>query len=124
MPDVTPAQIEAYLRDCVELVESMRDHGYREQPGDDDINVAVTRDGSMVKTSAGRKRIAAARLAGVQRIPVRVANVHMAWWRMQRTRHDGPEEERLRRALEQVAADSARTPTGSGDDEPLLVDPA
>lgn len=93
--------IEMYLRGCVELVESMRRDGFREdlETDDDEINVALDRNGRLVKTNSGRKRLAAARLAGIPTIPVRIAHVHADWWQQQESRQGESADKRLRRAL-------------------------
>lgn len=112
----TPERIETYLRDCIALIASIRDQGFREDLSVEDINVAIDRNGRILKTNAGRKRLAAARLVGLETIPVRIAHVHAEWWRQQRDRHSGTAEARLHRALQEVAADTARQPPADAAD--------
>lgn len=111
----TPENIEAFLRDAVALVESMAEHGYRDDLGDEELFVALDRDGRLIKVNVGRKRLAAAQLADVPSVPVRVAHVHADWWDEQRRRHEGTPEERLRAALEEWAATQA---PGTGPERP------
>lgn len=109
----TPENIRAFLEDSVALVTSMQQHGYRDDLTDEELHVAVDRDGGLIKVNVGRKRLAAARLAGVARIPVRIAHVHADWWAAARqARPDTPRDACLADALQHDVRLHAPTPEG------------
>ena len=76
---VSEEQIEAFLRDQVNLLDSIAEQGVRSDLAVDEINVAVGRNGNIYKVNAGRKRTMAAKLLGLESIPVRVTQVHPEW---------------------------------------------
>lgn len=64
------------------LIESMEAEGFRLKRWHDvksPIAVMIARDGSLLKKPNGRHRFAAARIAGLTRIPVKVNRVHRRW---------------------------------------------
>lgn len=72
-------QIEAFLKQQIALLDSIAKQGIRSELAVDEINVAVGRDGTLYKVNAGRKRTMAAKLLGLNVIPVRVTHVHPLW---------------------------------------------
>lgn len=73
------AELDAYFEDYVRLLESMRDHGYLAGKSKDRITILIDRDGSILKETKGRHRLAAAQVVGAPSVPVRISHVHAAW---------------------------------------------
>jgi|GEM_PF-6483653 len=77
----TPEQIMDFLEAQLNLFASLEAHGICPELAPDEINVAIGRDGEIIKANGGRKRTIAAQLLGMEQIPVRVAYVHRDWVR-------------------------------------------
>ncbi|MCA1807087.1 MAG: hypothetical protein LC687_04470 [Actinobacteria bacterium] len=73
------AELDAYFEDYVLLLVSMRDHGYLAGKSKDRITILIDRDGSILKETKGRHRLAAAQVVGAPSVPVRISHVHAAW---------------------------------------------
>lgn len=76
----SPERILRFLEDQLVLLDSLKEHGIRPEWAPDEMNVAIGRDGEIIKANSGRKRTFGARIAGLPSIPVRVACVHEAWF--------------------------------------------
>ncbi len=74
--------IERYCRYYVDLMNAMRDSGWRDADGDETCKVAVARDGTVLKWPLnGFHRLAAARIVGLPWMTVEVVQVHADWAR-------------------------------------------
>lgn len=75
----TPEKVKEFLLGQLAVFYSLASEGYNPDLADDELNVAITRNGSMVKANGGRKRLSAAQILGLPSIPVRIAYVHKDW---------------------------------------------
>lgn len=73
-------KILAYLRTYLGFLDDMASHGFNAELGKDDLGVAVTRNGHLLKINRGLHRLAMAQRLGLPSIPVRVRAVHRQWW--------------------------------------------
>ena len=76
----TEEKIMAYLRTYLGFLDDMAAHGFNAELGKDDLGVAVTRDGRLLKINRGLHRLAMAQRLGLASIPVVVRAVHRDWW--------------------------------------------
>lgn len=103
----TPGRVHAYLEDQVRIFHSLATEGFRPELAVDELNVAIARDGQLVKANAGRKRLISAQILGMDSIPVRIAYVHSHWL----YQHRQPGESRetaLRRAILEAEQEARR----------------
>lgn len=89
---------DEYVREYRALWESLRTHGYIAGAGKDEIGVAIGPDGEFIKVANGNHRLAAARLAGVDRVVAELRFVHSAWLR-HHARGPGTSAQRIEAAL-------------------------
>jgi hypothetical protein len=95
------AELDAYFADYVELMRSMRENGYVATGASDRIMIMIDHRGGIMKETKGRHRLAAAQIAGVRTVPIRISHVHVAWVEAQ----DGATRaEKTRRAIERAVA--------------------
>ncbi|MFC3285789.1 hypothetical protein [Litchfieldella rifensis] len=73
-------RILAYLRIYLEFLDGMATHGFDTSRGKDDLGVAITREGRILKINRGLHRLAMAQRIGLRSVPVRVKAVHRIWW--------------------------------------------
>lgn len=73
-------KILAYLRTYLQFLDGMAESGFDARLGKDDLGVAVTRDGRLLKVNRGLHRLAMAQRLGLPSIPVVVRGVHRQWW--------------------------------------------
>ncbi|WP_244158346.1 hypothetical protein [Salinicola socius] len=76
----TEEKILAYLRTYLGFLDDMATRGFDAELGKDDLGVAVTRDGHLLKINRGLHRLAMAQRLGLRSIPVVVRAVHRQWW--------------------------------------------
>jgi len=95
----TEARVLAWLEELLDLFRILTEEGFRLDKGPDELNVAIGRDGTLLKANAGRKRTMISHILGLERIPVRIAYIHLEWWHEQAARYTGNREQRLRAAL-------------------------
>ena len=76
----TPEKILRYLEVYVGFLDSMATEGYRPERTRDEIGVAISRQGRILKINRGLHRLAMAQRVGLPSIPVRVRCVHREWW--------------------------------------------
>ncbi|WP_245391738.1 hypothetical protein [Salinicola aestuarinus] len=76
----TEAKIIAYLQTYLAFLDDMAVRGFDAERGKDELGVAVTRDGRLLKINRGLHRLAMAQRLGLPRVPVRVRAVHRQWW--------------------------------------------
>lgn len=73
-------RILAYLRVYLSFLDDMAVRGFDATRGKDDLGVAVTREGRLLKINRGLHRLAMAQRLGLDSVPVSVKAVHRAWW--------------------------------------------
>lgn len=76
----TPEKILHYLQVYVDFLDSMAQEGYLPERTRDEIGVAISREGRLLKINRGLHRLAMAQRVGLPSIPVRVRCVHRLWW--------------------------------------------
>jgi len=76
----TPEKILRYLEVYVGFLDSMATEGYRPERTRDEIGVAISRQGRILKINRSLHRLAMAQRVGLPSIPVRVRCVHREWW--------------------------------------------
>lgn len=108
-------KILAYLRTYLGFLDDMARCGFNAELGKDELGVAVTREGRLLKINRGLHRLAMAQRLGLPSIPVRVRAVHRQWWEqvVQGERGEGALA-RLREALPHCTPESR-----SGDLDPV-----
>ncbi|MGB6103145.1 MAG: hypothetical protein WBF88_04770 [Pusillimonas sp.] len=107
----TPDKIKNYLRVYIDYLDDMAARGYIASVTRDDLGVAISREGRILKINRGLHRLAMAQRVGLPRIPVRVRAVHRLWWE-QVTRGASGELalERMCEALQACVAEQAPGP--------------
>jgi hypothetical protein len=75
----TTSELDAYFADYVDLLRSMHEKGYVATGASDRIMIMIDRHGGIMKETKGRHRLAAAQIAGVRSVPVKISHVHAAW---------------------------------------------
>ncbi|MBE0487014.1 hypothetical protein [Marinobacter sp.] len=75
----SPEKAREFLASQLQIFYSLASEGYKPELADDELNVAITRYGTMVKANGGRKRLIAAQIIGLESIPVRIAYIHKHW---------------------------------------------
>ncbi len=73
-------RILVYLRIYLGFLDDMATHGFDASRGKDDLGVAITREGRVLKINRGLHRLAMAQHIGLRSVPVRVKAVHRMWW--------------------------------------------
>jgi hypothetical protein len=73
-------RILAYLRAYLGFLDGMAAEGFDDARGKDDLGVAVSRDGRLLKINRGLHRLAMAQRLGLPTVPVWVKAVHREWW--------------------------------------------
>ena len=94
----TPEKALMLLKSQLEIFDSLARFGYQPQLATDEIKVAVDRNGNLVKANGGRKRLSAAIIFGLPKLPVRIAYVHKDWIASHST-HRSNKQESLEKAL-------------------------
>ncbi len=114
------AKILAYLETYLGFLDAMAREGFNAELGKDDLGVAVTREGRLLKINRGLHRLAMAQRLGLPSVPVRVRGVHRQWWDdvVQGTRGD----EALARLGEALQACLPETEPGPRDPSQDLGD--
>ncbi|MDN3522073.1 hypothetical protein [Halomonas ramblicola] len=108
-------RILTYLRVYLSFMDDMAARGFDAQRGKDDLGVAVSREGRLIKINRGLHRLAMAQRVGLDSVPVTVKAVHREWWQRVTAGTTG------QAALERVKAALAEcTP----ETEPGPLDPA
>jgi hypothetical protein len=120
------AEIEGYFRYCVDLIESMREHGvvprrqfsalrrfglkHREarplalDGAERDIGVAINADGELIRHLGGKHRTAVAQALQLPSIPVEVRLVHVGWLAQQMDTTGLPAHQAIVQALGGLSA--------------------
>lgn len=78
----TDADIIGYLNRCLDLRDSLLQHGFRNtgDPEDREIGLAVGADGRLHHFSHGKHRLAQAQLLGLSSVEARIRIVHPQWY--------------------------------------------
>jgi hypothetical protein len=93
------SELEAYFAEYVDLMRSMSEKGYIATGASDRIMIMIDHHGGIMKETKGRHRLAAAQIAGVASVPVKISHVHAAWVEAQ----DGANRiEKTRQAIERA----------------------
>lgn len=69
-----------YLRVYLSFLDDMAARGFDASRGKDELGVAVSREGRLIKINRGLHRLAMAQRLGLPSVPVRVKAVHREWW--------------------------------------------
>jgi hypothetical protein len=117
-----PQRIIEYLNVYVHFLDNMAEHGYDASRPGDELGVAISRDGRILKISRGLHRLAIAQRVGLPSIPVRVRAVHRLWWNQVTDGATG--ELALKRMVEALRACVPEEEPGPLDEEPLANLPA
>lgn len=75
----TVAELEPYFEEYAGLLRSMSERGYVATGASDRIMILIDGSGGILKETKGRHRLAAAQLAGVRSVPIRISHVHARW---------------------------------------------
>ncbi|GHB14381.1 hypothetical protein [Salinicola rhizosphaerae] len=111
------ARILAYLETYLGFLDDMAVNGFDAGLGKDDLGVAVTRDGRLLKINRGLHRLAMAQRLGLRSVPVRVRAVHRLWWdRVVQDNRGQAALERVRAALTDCRPELEPGPLDPGDD--------
>ena len=89
------ADLESHFRELVRVVEAIRDEGFMTQaelgnPESDEIRVCIDREGNLCVFGGGTHRLSAAKLLGLEAVPVHLKRVHAAWAQRCVDRFGGP----------------------------------
>ncbi|WP_414500402.1 hypothetical protein [Zymobacter sp. IVIA_12111.31 C1] len=76
----SPELIKRYLQVYLRFLDNMATHGFDADKGKDELGVAVSREGRLIKINKGLHRLAMAQRIGLPTVPVRVQWVHRDWW--------------------------------------------
>lgn len=74
-------RVLTYLRAYLGFLDDMAVNGFDDSRGKDELGVAVSREGRLLKINRGLHRLAMAQRLGLPSVPVRVRAVHSEWWR-------------------------------------------
>lgn len=111
----SPALIKRYLQIYLQFLDSMATHGFDADKGKDELGVAVSREGHLIKINKGLHRLAMAQRIGLPSVPVRVQWVHRDWWNSVTKGAQG--KEALARVREALPLCVPETEAGSNDTE-------
>ncbi|SFT81686.1 hypothetical protein [Halomonas saccharevitans] len=93
-------RILTYLRVYLSFLDDMAVRGFDAGRGKDQLGVAVSREGRLIKINRGLHRLAMAQRLGLPLVPVTVKAVHREWWESVTQGAFGQEAlERVRAAL-------------------------
>ncbi|QFU01508.1 hypothetical protein FIU83_07625 [Halomonas sp. THAF5a] len=73
-------RILTYLRVYLSFLDDMAARGFDAGRGKDQLGVAVSREGRLIKINRGLHRLAMAQRLGLPSVPVVVKAVHREWW--------------------------------------------
>lgn len=108
----SPELVFEYLLQQLELFHSLARDGFRPELAPDELKVAIGRNGEIIKANGGRKRLMAARILGLESIPLRIAYVHSDWLQRHRApgQHRGDAARAALRAVRGAIVDTVATP--------------
>lgn len=69
-----------YLSVYLGFLDNMAKHGYDDSRAKDNLGVAITREGRIIKIHRGLHRLGMAQWLGLPEIPVQVQHIHREWW--------------------------------------------
>ena len=102
------AQLHDYVSEYRGLYESMRDHGYLPRLADDEMGIAIDREGAIIKVPNGNHRFYTALALEMPLVPAEVRFVHAAWYRRQTAELRGSVLERICEALQRSGMNGCR----------------
>lgn len=76
----SPELIKRYLQVYLRFLDNMATNGFDAQKGKDELGVAISREGRLIKINKGLHRLAIAQRIGLATVPVRVQWIHRDWW--------------------------------------------
>lgn len=76
----SPEIIKRYLQIYLRFLDNMATNGFDAGKGKDELGVAISRDGHLIKINKGLHRLAMAQRIGLPSVPVRVQWIHRDWW--------------------------------------------
>lgn len=104
-------QILGYLRCYRGYLQDMASNGFRQGVTKDEMGVAVTREGRLLKINRGLHRLAMAQQVGVPSVPVVIKAVHREFWDRVTAGAEGDEAlQRLQAALRECRPESEPGP--------------
>lgn len=107
----TPEKIRHYLRVYIGFMDDMALNGFDPARGKDALDVAISREGRILKIDRGLHRLAMAQRLGLPSIPVRVRHVHRLWWkRITEGAHGAEALQRVEQALRQCMPEESPGP--------------
>lgn len=94
-------RIYDYLSIYLGFIDDMTINGFEQGKGKDDLGVAVSREGKLIKINRGLHRLAMAQYLGLPTVPVTVKAVHRTWWeKVTQNTHGAEALERVVEALQ------------------------
>lgn len=69
-----------YLNVYLSFLDNMAERGYDHARAKDNLGVAISREGRILKINRGLHRLAMAQWVGLPTVPVQVQHVHRFWW--------------------------------------------
>jgi hypothetical protein len=75
----TEKDLEEFFKRYEILLKSMSKNGYNSNLKQDELLVWIGSDGGLIKSIAGRHRMAAAKIVGAPFVPVRIRHIHQGW---------------------------------------------
>lgn len=116
----TPEKIKTYLRIYIGYLDNMAVKGYVADMTHDDLGVAISSEGRILKINRGLHRLGMAQRVGLPQVPVRVRAVHRAWWDRVTDGASGQLAlERMCQALKDCVPDQAPGPMDSSPSLPV-----
>lgn len=113
-----PRRIVEYLNVYVHFLDNMALNGYDASRPGDELGVAISRNGRILKINRGLHRLAIAQRIGLPSIPVRVRAVHRLWWNQVTNGATG--DLALRRFIESLRSCVPEEEPGPLDEEPSV----
>ncbi|MDT8878297.1 hypothetical protein RSO68_02305 [Halomonas saccharevitans] len=109
------ARILAYLRVYLSFLDDMAARGFDAGRGKDQLGVAVSREGRLIKINRGLHRLAMAQRLGLPSVPVAVKAVHREWWESVTQGISGQEAlDRVKAALAECLPETGPGPLDPG----------
>ncbi|MDR5885685.1 hypothetical protein [Vreelandella janggokensis] len=94
-------RILGYLSVYLNFMNDMKRNGFNRDRGKDELGVAVSRDGRLIKINRGLHRLAMAQYLDLPTVPVKVKAVHREWWeKVTQNAHGAEALERVVEALQ------------------------
>lgn len=116
-----PEIIKRYLQVYLRFLDNMAVKGFDADKGKDELGVAISREGRLIKINKGLHRLAMAQRIGLPSVPVRVQWVHRDWWnRVTDGAHGEEALARIKAALPHCQPEMEAGPNDT--EQPVLLD--